>query len=163
MNSQSDSSIEISWCSKDATLESECGQFESARKELCCAMIHFVRNEGILSVHICVSMMFPNISMNFIYCVADSYILSKALEYTPSAEPRRLRSVFSDRELDEWVDNLDDGDIDYFYDLMVNGQTDDVMDAFWYDVAHGDYSDYGDYVEFDDYGRYDDNYYDIQL
>merc|ERR1719334_2288241 len=119
---------ETSWCSKDATLESECGQFESARKELCCAMIHFVRNE--------------------------------ALEYTPFAEPRRLRSVFSDWELDQWVDNLDDGDIDYFYDLMVNGQTDDIMDAFRYDVEYGDYGEYNDCGQYDD--NYYDNYYDIQ-
>ena len=57
----------------------------------------------------------------------------------PSAESRRLRSVFSDWELDELADNLHDidediddidHDIDYFYNLMINGKTDDIMDAF---------------------------------
>ena len=48
VNLPSDSSTETSWCSKDTILPSDCGQFESVRKELCCAMIHFVRSEGTL-------------------------------------------------------------------------------------------------------------------
>ena len=71
---------------------------------------------------------------------------------TPSARSRRLRSVFSGWEFDDWVDNLDDVEIDYFYNLMMNGQMDDIMDAFRYDVEYDDYGEYDDYALFhDDY------------
>ena len=61
--------------------------------------------------------------------------------------------MLSNWEFDDWIDNLDNRDIDHFYNLMMNGQMDDVMNAFRYDV------EYDDYGEFDDYGRYYDDYY----
>ena len=69
------------------------------------------------------------------------------LGITPSAQARRLRSVFSDYEFDDWVDNLDDRDIDYFYNLMMNGRMGDIMDAFQYDVEYDDYDRYYDYYD----------------
>ena len=74
---------------------------------------------------------------------------------TTSARARRLRSVFSDWQFDEWIDNLADGDIHYFYNLMVNGKMDDIMDAFRYDMEYDDYGEYNDYDG--DYG-YDSFY-----
>ena len=75
---------------------------------------------------------------------------------SPSARARRLRSVLSEWELDEWIDNLDDDDIHYFYNLMMNGQIDDIMDAFRYDM------EYEDYGEYNDYDRYYDDYYGFE-
>merc|ERR1711933_302285 len=42
---------------------------------------------------------------------------------------RRLVAAYS--ELDQWVDNMDDHEINYFYNLLMNGQMDRVMDAFY--------------------------------
>lgn len=63
--------------------------------------------------------------------------------------------AFENMDFQHWVDNLDDDDIDYFYNLMMNGQLDDVMDAFRYDMEYDDYDEYDDYS--DDYG-YDSFY-----
>merc|ERR1719150_559428 len=72
---------------------------------------------------------------------------------TASVRARRLRSVLADQEFNDWVDALDDDDIEYFYNLMLNDQMDDIMDAFrWdriYDQYYGHY--YGEY-----YGEYTD-------
>ena len=46
--------------------------------------------------------------------------------------------------INEWIDNLDDDDIDHFYNLMVNGQMNDIMDAFRYDIEYDDYNEYDD-------------------
>merc|ERR1712173_198523 len=83
----------------------------------------------------------------------------------PSVQSRRLRSAFNELEFDEWIDNLDDGDIDYFYNLMMDGEMDDVMDAFRYDMEYDDYGEYNDYDgyldQLDDYEAYDGDYYEM--
>ena len=35
---------------------------------------------------------------------------------------------------DEWIDSLSDDAVDYFYELLMDGRTDRVMDAFHYDM-----------------------------
>ena len=88
---------------------------------------------------------------------------------TPFNHTRRLLTVSNDWELDAWIDNLDNDDIDYFYNLMVNGQMSDIMDAFRYDMEHDDYREYNDYDRYLDdyeaYGEYDayySDYYDLE-
>merc|ERR1712130_9939 len=59
---------------------------------------------------------------------------------------RRLVAAYS--ELDQWIDDMDDHEINYFYNLLMNGQMDRVMDAFYHDADYyydDDY--YGDYYE----------------
>ena len=58
--------------------------------------------------------------------------------------------AFEDVDFQHWIDNLDDDDIDYFYNLMMNGQIDDVMDAFRSDIEYDDYGEYDDYDRFYD-------------
>merc|ERR1719356_1996357 len=64
---------------------------------------------------------------------------SGASTLASSAQARRLRSILSrwDFEFDNWIDNLGDGDIDYLYNLMINGRMDDVVDAFQWDRSRG--------------------------
>ena len=83
-------------------------------------------------------------------------ILSTTSGLSSSVRARRLRSAFIDRKLDDWIDNLEDDDIDYFYNLMVNGQIDDIMDVFRYDYD----AEYDDYDEYHDHDRYSDDYED---
>ena len=83
-------------------------------------------------------------------------ITSTESETTRFNRVRRLRSAFNDLEVEDWIDNLDDYDIDYFYNLMVNGKMDDIMDAFRYDMK------YDDYGEYNDYDRYYDDYYGFE-
>ena len=86
-------------------------------------------------------------------------ILSTTSGLSPSTRARRLRSVLSEWELDDWIDTLDDDDIDYFYNLMMNGQMDHIMDAFRYDTEYDDYDRYyGDYYA---EGEYHDDYYEM--
>lgn len=59
---------------------------------------------------------------------------------------RRLVAAYS--EFDQWIDDMDDHEINYFYNLLMNGQMDRVMDAFYDDADY--YHDdgyYGDYYE----------------
>merc|ERR1719334_2651518 len=88
-------------------------------------------------------------------------------EYTEGRlfRARRLITFFEDQEIDEWVDNMDDDEIDYFYDLLLEGQSGEIMDVFQYENdfgADGDYDDYDeyyrDYYGYDDYDDYDEYY-----
>ena len=58
---------------------------------------------------------------------------------------RRLNALLraEDAAIDEWVNSLNYDDLDYFYDLLVDGYTDDILDMF-YDDYYGRGYVYGD-------------------
>jgi len=55
-------------------------------------------------------------------------------------QARRLRGYFADDAVSEWVDSLNDGDIDYFYDLLLDNRVDQILDAFESDALFADYA-----------------------
>jgi len=63
---------------------------------------------------------------------------------------RRLYAVFGDVAVDQWIDSLSDGDIDYFYEMLMDDRSDQIMDAFRSDTGFDDYG-YDDYDDYDDY------------
>ena len=66
-------------------------------------------------------------------------------------------NAFGSDDIEEWIDNLDDDDVDYFYNLLVNGHLGDIMEAFEFDAG------YGDYGEDKDQDRYYRSYIDNEV
>merc|ERR1719474_882850 len=57
--------------------------------------------------------------------------------YQGKKDVRRMSAWDRDLAVDEWVDHLDEYDIQYFYDLLLDGQEDKVLDAYRYEAYDG--------------------------
>ena len=65
-----------------------------------------------------------------------------------------MTNAFGSDDIEEWIDNLDDDDVDYFYNLLVNGQLGDIMEAFRFENDNDDYGELNDYDDDDDDEHY---------
>ena len=68
---------------------------------------------------------------------------------------RRLYGVLEDELFDEWVDSLGHDEVDYLYDLLMDGRVDHILSAF-HDDTYDDQLEHDGEYDFDEY--YSDYY-----